>query len=262
MSKHFNLAVDADGIALITMDSPGRSMNVLGPEVETELAAIVDQVVADAAIRGAIITSGKPSFLAGYDLTEFLRSFGPQLTPVQVYENFSGPGPACCAGSKPAASRSLRPSTASRSAAASKCASRCHYRVIADDPKAFVGLPEVKVGLLPGGGGTQRMPRLIGVTQALPYLLEGGNIAAAEAKKLGLVHEVVPAGELIAAREALAHGFAGDGAAVGPEGLSRAGRRGVCQRRHDADVHGRHGARRQEDAAQLSGAGGDPVVRL
>ncbi len=75
----------------------------------------------------------------------------------------------------------------------------CHYRVIADDPKAFVGLPEVKVGLLPGGGGTQRMPRLIGVTQSLPYLLEGGNIAAAEAKKLGLVHEVVPAGELIAA---------------------------------------------------------------
>ena len=52
----------------------------------------------------------------------------------------------------------------------------CHYRVIADDPKAFVGLPEVKVGLLPGGGGTQRMPRLIGIAQALPFLLEGGNI--------------------------------------------------------------------------------------
>ena len=93
MSKHFNLAVDADGIALITMDSPGRSMNVLGPDVEPELAAIVDQIVGDAAIRGAIITSGKPSFIAGYDLTEFLRSFGPQLTPVQVYENFSGPRP-------------------------------------------------------------------------------------------------------------------------------------------------------------------------
>ena len=65
--------------------------------------------------------------------------------------------------------------------------------MLADDPKAFIGLPEVNVGLLPGGGGTQRMPRLIGVAQSLPYLLEGGNIAAAEAKKLGLVHEVVPA---------------------------------------------------------------------
>ncbi len=198
MHKHFTLAVDADGIALITMDSPGRSMNVLGPEVETELAALVDRVVADAGIRGAIITSGKPSFLAGYDLTEFLRSFGPQLTPVQVYENFKGLGNLLrrietCGKPFAAAINGL-----ALGGGFEVCLA-CHYRVIADDPKAFVGLPEVKVGLLPGGGGTQRMPRLIGVTQSLPYLLEGGNIAAAEARKLGLVHEVVPAGELIAA---------------------------------------------------------------
>ncbi len=198
MPKHFTLAVDADGIALITMDSPGRSMNVLGPDVETELAAIVEQVVTDAAIRGAIITSGKPSFLAGYDLTEFLRSFGPQLTPVQVYENFTGLGRLLrrietCGKPFVAAINGL-----ALGGGLELCLA-CHYRVIADDPKAFVGLPEVKVGLLPGGGGTQRMPRLIGVTQSLPYLLEGGNISAAEAKKLGLVHEVAPAGELIAA---------------------------------------------------------------
>jgi 3-hydroxyacyl-CoA dehydrogenase/enoyl-CoA hydratase/3-hydroxybutyryl-CoA epimerase len=198
MSKHFNLAVDADGIALITMDSPGRSMNVLGPDVETELAAIVEKVISDAAIRGAIITSGKSSFLAGYDLTEFLRSFGPQLTPVQVYENFTGLGRLLrrietCGKPFVAAINGL-----ALGGGFEVCLA-CHYRVIADDPKAFVGLPEVKVGLLPGGGGTQRMPRLIGVTQSLPYLLEGGNVSAVEAKKLGLVHEVVPAGELIAA---------------------------------------------------------------
>src|SRR5512137_168701 len=198
MPKHFTLAVDADGIALITMDSPGRSMNVLGPDVETELAAIVEQVVSDAAIRGAIITPGKPSFLAGYDVTEFLRSFGPQLTPVQVYENFTV---------LPRLLRRIetcgKPFVAAINGLALggglEVCLACHYRVIADDPKAFLGLPEVKVGLLPGGGGTQRMPRLIGVTQSLPYLLEGSNIAAAEAKKLGLVHEVVPPGELIAA---------------------------------------------------------------
>ncbi len=198
MPKHFTLAVDADGIALITMDSPGRSMNVLGPDVETELAAIVEKVATDAAIRGAIITSGKPSFLAGYDLTEFLRSFGPQLTPVQVYENFTGLGRLLrrietCGKPFVAAINGL-----ALGGGLELCLA-CHYRVIADDPKAFVGLPEVKVGLLPGGGGTQRMPRLIGVTQSLPYLLEGGNISAAEAKKLGLVHEVAPAAELLAA---------------------------------------------------------------
>ena len=196
MQKHFTLAVDADGIALITMDSPGRSMNVLGPEVEAELAGIVDRIVGDAAIRGAIITSGKPSFLAGYDLTEFLRSFGPQLTPVEVYENFTGLGQLLrrietCGKPFVAAINGL-----ALGGGFEVCLA-CHYRVIADDPKAFVGLPEVKVGLLPGGGGTQRMPRLIGVAQSLPYLLEGGNIAAAEAKKLGLVHEVVPAAELL-----------------------------------------------------------------
>jgi len=198
MQKHFTLAVDADGIALITMDSPGRSMNVLGPEVEQELAGIVETVAGDAAIRGAIITSGKPSFLAGYDLTEFLRSFGPQLSPVEVYENFTGLGQLLrrietCGKPFVAAINGL-----ALGGGFEVCLA-CHYRVIADDPKAFVGLPEVKVGLLPGGGGTQRMPRLIGVAQSLPYLLEGGNIAAAEAKKLGLVHEVVPAGELLSA---------------------------------------------------------------
>ena len=86
MGKHFNLAVDADGIALLTMDSPGRSMNVFYPEVEQELAGIVEQVVADAAVRGVIVTSGKPSFIAGYDLTEFLRSFGPHLTAAEAYD--------------------------------------------------------------------------------------------------------------------------------------------------------------------------------
>ena len=142
MSKHFNLTVDADGIALITMDSPGRSMNVLGPDVEAELAAIVDKVVADATIRGAIITSGKPSFLAGYDLTEFLRSFGPQLTPVQVYENFAGLGRLLrrietCGKPFVAAINGL-----ALGGGFEVCLA-CHYRVIADDPKAFVGLPEV-----------------------------------------------------------------------------------------------------------------------
>ncbi|MGI9246938.1 MAG: 3-hydroxyacyl-CoA dehydrogenase NAD-binding domain-containing protein [Steroidobacteraceae bacterium] len=198
MSKHFNVAVDADGIALVTMDSPGRSMNVFGPEVEAELAEIVARVSREPAIRGAIVTSGKSSFLAGYDLTEFLRGFGPGLTAQEAYDR--------CSGGLGQLLRRIETSGKPWVAAINGLALgggfelclACHYRVMADDPKVFVGLPEVKVGLLPGGGGTQRMPRLIGIPASLPFLLEGGNIPAKDAKKLGLVNEIVPAAELIA----------------------------------------------------------------
>jgi len=199
MSKHFKYAVNADGIALVTMDSPGRSMNVFFPEVEHELAGVLDAVVADPNVKGVIFTSGKPSFIAGYDLTEFLRSFGPHLSATEAYDRFSGSlqhvlrRVETCGKPWVAAINGL-----ALGGGFEMCLA-CHYRVMSDDPKVFVGLPEVKVGLLPGGGGTQRMPRLIGIAQALPLLLEGTNVPAAQAKKLGLVHEVVPPGELIAA---------------------------------------------------------------
>ncbi len=198
MSKHFNLAVDADGIALITMDSPGRSMNVFAPDVEREFGEVVERVASDAAIKGAILTSGKSSFLAGYDLTELVQKFDRNETAVQAYDGGRG---------LTVLFRRMETSGKPWVAAINGLALgggfevclACHYRVMTDDPKAFVGLPEVKVGLLPGAGGTQRMPRLAGIANSLPFLLEGTNISAAEAKKLGLVHEVVPAGELIAA---------------------------------------------------------------
>jgi 3-hydroxyacyl-CoA dehydrogenase/enoyl-CoA hydratase/3-hydroxybutyryl-CoA epimerase len=197
MSKHFNVAVDTDGIALITMDSPGRSMNVFAPEVEAELAQVLERVVGDASIKGAIVTSGKQSFLAGYDLTEFLGKFGPSITAAEAYERFSGGLQKLLRRLETCGKPWVAAINGLALGGGFELCLACHYRVMADDPKAFVGLPEVKVGLLPGGGGTQRMPRLIGVAQALPYLLEGGNISAREARKLGLVHEIVPPGELI-----------------------------------------------------------------
>ena len=75
----------------------------------------------------------------------------------------------------------------------------CHYRVSADGEGIKIGQPEVQVGLCPGAGGTQRIPRLIGIMPALPMLLEGRNMTPAQAKSNGLIHEVVPAGELLAA---------------------------------------------------------------
>ena len=199
MSKHFNVAVDSDGIALVTMDSPGRSMNVFGPDVEAELEQVLARVVSDAAIKGAIVTSGKPSFLAGYDLTEFLGKFGPQLSAAEAYERFSGGLQGLLRRLETCGKPWVAAINGLALGGGFELCLACHYRVMADDPKVFVGLPEVKVGLLPGGGGTQRMPRLIGVAQSLPYLLEGGNISAKDAKRLGLVHEIVPPGELIEA---------------------------------------------------------------
>ena len=81
----------------------------------------------------------------------------------------------------------------------------CHARVMTDDPKAKIGLPEVKVGLFPGGGGTQRLPRLIHPQEALQYLLQGRNMDGAKAKKLGLVTEVVPASDVVATAKKLHH---------------------------------------------------------
>ena len=199
MSKHFNVAVDADGIALVTMDSPGRSMNVFGPEVEAELSGVLERVVQDPAIKGAIVTSGKSSFLAGYDLTEFLGKFGPQLTAIDAYERFSGGLQQLLRRIETCGKPWVAAINGLALGGGFELCLACHHRVMADDPKAFVGLPEVKVGLLPGGGGTQRMPRLIGIAPSLPYLLEGTNIPTHEAKKLGLVHEVVPTSELIEA---------------------------------------------------------------
>ena len=197
MHKHFSLVVDADGIALVTMDSPGRSMNVIAPEVEHELGAILEQTTKDPAVRGVVITSGKPSFIAGYDLTEFLARFGPTVTAPDAYRAFSGGLQQLYRRIETCGKPWVAAINGLALGGGLELCLACHYRVMADDTRAFVGFPEVKVGLLPGGGGTQRMPRLTGIVPALPHLLEGSNIPAADAKKLGLVHELAPAAELV-----------------------------------------------------------------
>ena len=259
MSKHFNLAVDADGIALITMDSPGRSMNVFAPDVEREFGEVVERVASDAAIKGAILTSGKSSFLAGYDLTELVQKFDRNETAVQAYDGGRG---------LTVLFRRMETSGKPWVAAINGLALgggfevclACHYRVMTDDPKAFVGLPEVKVGLLPGAGGTQRMPRLAGIANSLPFLLEGTQHFRSGGQEARPRARSRAGGRTDRRGEALAAGEPKRGAAVGPEGLQDARRGGLRQRGRGRDVPGCDGARRQENAAQLPGAGRDPVV--
>ncbi len=198
MPDNLSLAVDGDGIATISFDVPGRSMNVLSSAVIAEFAMAVEAALADAAVRGILITSAKPGFMPGADLTELETQFERRRTPAEARDEHAG------------LSRLLRrletggkPVVAAINGIALgggfEVCLACHHRVLADDPKAQVGLPEVKVGLLPGAGGTQRLPRLIGIEKALPLLLEGTSLKPAEALKQKLVHEVVPPDQVVAA---------------------------------------------------------------
>ena len=200
----FKIDVDSDGVALVTFDVPGRSMNTITAQVMAELPQVVERIKTDAAIKGAVITSGKASgFCAGADLGEMgQRSSGDgRSAEEKLREQFDGAF---------AINKVLRAlETCGKPVAAAingltlggglEITLACHYRVVADNPKIQLGLPEAKVGLLPGAGGTQRLPRLVGVMQAAPLILEGKPSSPAEAKALGFVDEVVPADQVVEA---------------------------------------------------------------
>jgi 3-hydroxyacyl-CoA dehydrogenase/enoyl-CoA hydratase/3-hydroxybutyryl-CoA epimerase len=196
MTQNIRFSVDADGIALLAIDVAGRPMNVLTPGFQADLTECVEKVASDPAIKGAVICSAKSSFMAGADIKDMVGAFARGTTAAQASEF----------------SQSLhklfrRMETCGKPIAAAingvalgggfELALACHYRVIEDGPKAGVGLPEVTIGLLPGGGGTQRVPRLIGIPEALRVITEGKQLAPADALKKGLVHEVAPAAEIV-----------------------------------------------------------------
>ena len=184
-----------DGIAVITLDVAGTAMNVLSPSVISEMSDTLDVIVSRADVRGILLASGKGVFAAGWDLTDLLGMLDARLSShealqcSQGYTRFLRRLETC---GKPVASAI----NGLALGGGLELALATHYRVLADDPKAVVGLPEVKVGLLPGAGGTQRLPRLIGLEKALPLLLEGKHILPRQALELGIVNEVAPAGEV------------------------------------------------------------------
>jgi 3-hydroxyacyl-CoA dehydrogenase/enoyl-CoA hydratase/3-hydroxybutyryl-CoA epimerase len=201
---NFKIDIDADGVALVTFDVPGRSTNTITASVMTDLAAVVDRLKTDAAIKGAVITSGKASgFCAGADLNELGggasdAEAGSDAALKAQYDAISGLNTTLraletCGKPVAAAINGLALGGGLEIALA------CHYRVVADNPKIKLGLPESKVGLIPGGGGTQRLPRLLGVMNAAPLLLEGKEQSPQEAKALGFVDAVVPAEEVVEA---------------------------------------------------------------
>jgi 3-hydroxyacyl-CoA dehydrogenase / enoyl-CoA hydratase / 3-hydroxybutyryl-CoA epimerase len=195
--KTIQFDINADGVALLTIDLPGRSVNVFTPEFVSDLAEAVERVIAAPEIKGAVLTSAKKSFIAGADLKDLVKAYGEGITRKQAAARFSRENALMRrieTGGKPfaAALNGLALGGGLELALA------CHYRVIVDEPKALLGLPEVTVGLLPAGGGTQRLPRLIGIEQALPLLSQGTSLAPAQALALGIVNACVPAADLLA----------------------------------------------------------------
>ena len=179
------LTVDADGIATLTMNLADRPMNVLSDALMGPFADAIAAVEADAGIKGLIVTSGKKEFLAGADIDGVFLMTDPKL----AYD-------AAEAFKKILRRMELlgRPVVAALNGTALggglEMALATHYRVAIADPKAKFGLPEVKLGLLPGGGGTQRLPRMIGIQASLPLMLEGKELNAEAAKQQGIINEL------------------------------------------------------------------------
>lgn len=191
----FNLHIRLDNIAVVTIDVPDEKMNTLKASFGPEVHNIIKQVRDNTALQGLIFISGKPdNFIAGADINmiagcqtaleaQNLAHQGQQIMaeiaalPIPVVAAIHG---ACLGGGL-------------------ELALACHSRICTDDEKTKLGLPEVQLGLLPGSGGTQRLPRLIGVSHALDMILTGKQLRPRQALKLGLVDEVVPQSILLTA---------------------------------------------------------------
>ncbi|HZI23129.1 MAG TPA: enoyl-CoA hydratase-related protein [Gemmatimonadales bacterium] len=192
-----------DGIAFVTVNRPDK-LNALNDQVVGELAAAAERVATEAAIKGAIITgAGAKAFIAGADIGDLaqqgpfdgkaralrgqamLRRFETCGKPVIAAVNGYALGGGC------------------------ELAMACHLRIASETAK--FGQPEVKLGIAPGYGGTQRLPRLVGKGNALQLILTGEMIDAHEAHRIGLVNQVVPAGELLAAAEKTLRGILAGG---------------------------------------------------
>jgi hypothetical protein len=157
-------AVDPDGIATLTIDMKSRSMNVISDQLAATLAELFERLAADPLVKGAIITSGKSSFIAGADLRELEQlAFGPLKNDAQALLKHASLMSGIWRRLESCGKPVVAAITGTALGGGLELCLSCHYRIAADNPRAQLGLPEVKVGLLPGAGGTQRLPRLIGI---------------------------------------------------------------------------------------------------
>ena len=194
----FSIEIDTDGLATITFDMPDRSANVWNQDSLDALADVVERITNDDAIKGAVFTSGKTTFIAGADLDDIERIAQGGQDPAELTKS-------CAVLSQlfRRMERCKKPLVAAIGGAALgggyEFCLACHYRIAANDQKVVVGLPESQLGLLPGAGGTQRLPWLIGIKASLPLLLEGKQLTGEKALRAGLIDALVPGADMVAA---------------------------------------------------------------
>jgi 3-hydroxyacyl-CoA dehydrogenase / enoyl-CoA hydratase / 3-hydroxybutyryl-CoA epimerase len=203
----FRYETDAEGIATITWDVPNKSMNVLNMEGVAELSGLITKAHSDAGVKGIIITSGKKDFAAGMDLNVIAAmkenaGDDPARGLFEGIMQFHGLERKIeLAGMDVKTQKGGKPTVAALPGTALgiglEIPLSCHRRIAADNPKAKIGLPEIKVGIFPGAGGTTRLVRMMGAMAAAPYLLEGKLLDPKGAKAAGIVDEVVPPEDLM-----------------------------------------------------------------
>ncbi|TDK35224.1 FAD-dependent oxidoreductase [Rhizobium deserti] len=213
---NFTVETDADGIALVTWDMPDKSMNVFTVEVMDELEAILAQTVADEAVKGVVFTSGKSSFSGGADLT-MIRGMFSMLAEEKARDPASAAQKLFdVAGRMTWLFRKIETNgkpwvsaiNGTCMGGAFELSLACHGRVASNSKSVKIALPEVKVGIFPGAGGTQRVSRLANAQDALQMMTTGSSLTPQRAKAMNLLHQVVEPAELVnAARQMIKDGL-------------------------------------------------------
>src|SRR6267154_4857040 len=204
--QQFRAERTENNILHLVFDMPGRPMNVFSNAAIAELS-IFSQGLRGSDVKGVVIRSGKPSaFCAGADLGELGLAYdmimaAPAEARDRVAFDHFFPLSQAMRGIETAGKPVAAAIAGLALGGGGELALAAHHRIMVDDPKAAFGLPESLVGLLPGAGGTQRLPRLIGIEKALPVLLEGARLSGQTALTAGVVDQLVPAGQEVTAAE-------------------------------------------------------------
>ena len=174
-----------NGIITVTIDQSSRKMNVIGDGFIDAFAVMTDSFITDESAKGLILTSAKESFVVGADIDQ-LANIETAEQAFEWVEDLKGSLRKLETSGKPV----VAAITGTALGGGLELALACHYRIAIDSSKTKLGLPEVKLGLLPGGGGTQRLPRLVGIQAALELMTQGRELSAVAAKDIGLIDAI------------------------------------------------------------------------